>query len=589
MEYSNPEMDAVYSGIKNKLARPWRNTFESSVITDFKSNIVEVKENVEDYPELYDLDNDIYVSQNNYTSQREGFGINFGPLGCVGNCGSSKSQPSAPSNNFDKNASLNAANAAIAASNAQAQMGIAASQAATQTAAINAQSAYAQAKLASDNQIAALNTLAQQSSNQLAATESSNATMGNIAAAGNAALVDNTKLLVASQTDQMKIQAAQATDLVNIANLSAEKRAAIEAQSRDFAVQQQTAMLMKQSDNAVAMEMARSNTDIARINADTAADIATAQANSKTTADVAKANAIALDAVSKNAGEGIANALGVTLGPNGIAGILGQVSDITANQAAQQNRMLTELTRQSVLQQQINAQMQQQQLDSLLAAQQQQRLLDLQAAKKQSEQVITVLKELPPVSEAKDAVKKVTAKVVVSAISRCKASIDAGQSIKGINIGGENNQVNLKQKQTISFSLNCVVIKDIQQQIKERLDGFKGLGVEVSEQTITMEDLNEMMADFKASQEMSDLKISGSGNIVNFDQEQTLDLLMSSAEKVTKKFQVDTVAGSDNVLDSVSNLSISWVTLLIIFIFAVIVGYFAKIKYMNYRAARPQI
>lgn len=571
MEYSNPEMDAVYSGIKNKLARPWRNTFESSVVTDFKSNIVEVKENVEDYPELYDLDGD------DYFKQREGFGISLGPLGCVGSCGS-KTQPSAPSN-FDKNASLNAANAAIAASNAQAQMSIANSQAATQTAAINAQSAYAQAKLASDNQIAALNTLAQQSSNQLAATESSNATIGNVAAAGNAALIDNTKLLVAAQTDQMKVQAAQATDLVNIANVSAEKKAAIEAASRDFAVQQQTAMLMKQSDNAVAMEMARSNTDVARINADTASNIATVQANAKVSTDVAKANAIALDAVSKNAGEGIANALGVTLGPNGIAGILGQVSDITANQTAQQNRMLTELTRQSVLQQQINAQMQQQQLDSLLAAQQQQRLLDLQAAKKQSEQVITVLKELPPVSEAKDAVKKVTAKIIVNAISRCKASIDAGQSMKGITIGGENNQVTLKQKQTISFSLNCVVIKDIQQQISERLSGFKGLGVEVSDQTITMEDLNEMMADFKASQEMSDLKISGSGNVVNFDQEQTLDLLMSSAEKVTKKFQVDTVATSD---DAISNsLSISWIMLLLIFIFSVIVGYLVKTRYMK--------
>jgi hypothetical protein len=209
-----------------------------------------------------------------------------------------------------------------------------------------------------------------------------------------------------------------------------------------------------------------------------------------------------------------------------------------------------------------------------------------------------------------EVLSKLVSNVVVENIMRCQASVKMIQNIGGasgkIVIGGKNNTLNVNQKQVVTFSADCgqdvesvikmqnkivETVKDfIQLQAKTTILGMEKLpsqyGSDIKSEVQNLfnsKSMTEIVADFEAAQSVSNIEISGEGNMATFNQDQTLDILMKSAQKVTNQLEIindmsnnvdkQAIASIEASEDIFTPLNIS---LVLLFILLIVVGIYMK-------------
>lgn len=372
------------------------------------------------------------------------------------------------------------------------------------------------------------------------------------------------KLMQVGESERDKLSN---TMVVNLAQTAAQKdvaQAELDARLREAIAQKELEERLRVSDNNTKVEMLRINADVQKsISAD------------EKNAMVQKEMLSSINSVAKASAEGITKAIKMVL-PNGVDGILGETNKIVTNINDQNSRLLMEQARQSTIQQQLATEQNSRQLNALLEAQRQERIINLQRAEEDSLRAQRMIQELQKqmknnselaTKKPSEILSSLVSNVVVENIMKCQSSVKMNQTIGGttgkIVIGGKNNKLDVTQKQVVSFSAECGQdvnsIIEMQQKITDTVKDFialqskstilgmdklpatYGSSVKTEVQNLfNSKTITEILADFEASQLVSNIEITGEGNQATFNQDQTLNILLKSVQKVTNKMEIMT-------------------------------------------------
>lgn len=598
------EFDLTYDKMNVELARPYFNT----PLYDYNKPPVKIQPTIANYTELINNTmrdtNQIIGNLNNKSTRSGATGLKT-PLGCIGKCDDevnkvkiredAETQRAAINANANAQISIAKSNEEIARAKFERDRNLADNHRQEAEALYNAQVAVAKsqeevakAKFERDEAISEDNLRAQLAANETARAVSADKAQVAIAQeettkeiarqAANvatttlnlAAAVDQAKISQAGETDRTKLLIAGNVELTNINNVETTKRLAIEASARNYAVQQQTAVLVAQAD-------ASAKSQAVAINAASATSNIIAKTNADVLKQISRDNMMTQDATAKNVGVAVANSLGVTLGPNGIEGILGTVNDITNNKDAQFNRILTEQARQQTIQQQMQIAKEMNTTNAILQAQQQERLIRLQEMEQESERTVKMIKQLqgdtgalpnalaPPPMTASQTLSNLISNIVINAITKCQSNVEMEQEIGGsagkITISGSKN-VSFKPKQILSFSANCMQdsnsVSTMNNQISEQIKDFmsiqsktvldsmqetpQSINSTINNQvnnTFNSSTITEIITNFKLDQKIGNIDIKDSSDI-DFSPEQTTQILLQATQKVVNKMDIVT-------------------------------------------------
>lgn len=429
---------------------------------------------------------------------------------------------------------------------------------------------------------------------------------------------DRFKLAQAGESERDKISA---TMFVDVAQTVAKKdiaQAEIDARLREAIARREVEENIAISNNNAKVEMLRINADVQK-----------AISANENNAMVQREMLSSIDSAARSSAAGITKALGIVL-PNGVDGLLGESNKLATDLNAQNSRLLMEQARMSAIQQQLATETNKKQLDTLLEAQRQERIINLQRAEEDSLRSQRMIQELQKQLAANSelATKKpsqilssLISNVVVENIMKCQSSVKMNQTIGGatgkIVIGGKNNKLDVTQKQVVSFSADCGQdvnsIIQMQQKITETVKDFIALqskstilgmdklptqyGADVKTEVQNLfnsKTVTEILADFEAAQLVSNIEITGEGNQATFNQDQTLDILLKSVQKVTNQMEVitDLEKNVDKKAEAEITVTEDYFTptnifLVLLFILLIIMGIMYSKKSVGNKAATP--